>query len=176
MIGRSMRADEVRSVPPAPGMSVRDQRFVGRLVAAAARAVPDERVEAVGLLGTVGATRSSQLMFVNVIYGLLLRRRGRRCARGFPLLCAMIVTPNRLVFVVYRPRYRLGRRVVEMDRRVARLSVRERGSKRWDLPTLLIRNHDATVELEIRQAGPFAAVNASLLRELNLVPAEPALR
>jgi len=140
------------------------------------QAIPEEQVWGVGLLATVGATKSAMTGFISPLAGMIMRRSGKRKAPGFPMNVAVAVTPTRIISYSYRPSYskiKLKKRIAEWPRHATQVQIVPPAKPRG-LDHASFRFPDGTsVELEIaRSLGKYTALNNSFYGALGFaVPA-----
>jgi len=144
--------------------------------AALQEAIPEEPVWGLGLLSTVGATKSAMTGFISPLAGMIMRRKGKAKAPGFPTNVVMAVTPSRIIAFGYRPSYtkiKLKKRVAEWPRQSVQAQIVPPAKARG-LDHALFRFPDGSaVELEIaRSFAKYSGINDSFYHALGLaVPA-----
>lgn len=149
------------------------EEYVERYRQTLQEAIPEEPVWGVGLMCTVGATKSALTgALVSPLAGLIMRRKGANKAKGFPMNSAIAVTPTRFIAFEYRPRatgIKLKRRVVEWPRQQVRLDIvppaKAKGlhHARFTLPD------GDSYELEItRSLGQYQRMNDSFFAAVGL--------
>ena len=141
------------------------EEYIETYRAALQAAIPDEQVWGVGLLSTVGATKSAMTGFVSPLAGMIMRRKGKNKAPGFPMNVAVAITPSRIISYAYRPSYtqiKLKQRVAEWPRHAVQVQIVPPAKARGLDHALFQFPDGSSVELEItRSFGKYVGLNST---------------
>lgn len=122
--------------------------------AAAQKAVPEEQVLCFGLLTLPGAMKNVMVGQASPLIAMILRKKAKKKAGGFPNNTLMAVTPTRLVSFEYVPRgskVKIKKKVADWPRGAVRVAA---GEKRKLSQQLFFAFPDGT-SMELDAAGGF---------------------
>jgi hypothetical protein len=140
--------------------------------AAAQQAVPDEQVLCFGLLTLPGAMKNIMVGQASPLIAMIMRKKAKNKAGGFPQNTLMAVTPTRLISFEYVPRgnkVKIKKKVVEWPRAAVRVAA---GEKRKLSQQLFFAFPDGTsMELDAANGfGRYDGFNDPFYAALGLMP------
>jgi hypothetical protein len=152
-------------------------KYIQKYTASIQAAIPDEQLWGFAMLSTVGATKSAFVGLVSPLAGVLMRRKGRGQAAGFPMNVIAAVTPTRILVHGYRPKgtsIKVGKRVAEWHRSQVQVQVFPPAGKGLEHVVFAFAD-GSRVELEMPGSfGPYTDLNQSFYPALGLAPARAA--
>lgn len=140
------------------------EEYIERYRATLQEAIPEEPVWGLGLVSLAGSMKSVFAGLASPLAGVLMRRKGRSKAPGFPMNSVIGVTPTRFIAFEYRPRgtgIKLKKRIVEWPRQQVHVQIVPASSR--GLHHVVFTLPDATTyEFELASSfGQYANINNS---------------